>query len=372
MWTDLSLSERISRNSSARYAVALAAILTALLASRALNSLVGDYGPYILLFPAIAFSAWYCGVGPSVLTVVLALVGAKYWFIPPVHSLRIPNTAQSIGILAFLFASGVVVAMGEARRRQNEKLRKAQAELEERVQERTAELNTANQGLRQLTARLLQLQDDERRRFSRELHDSVGQTLAALAMNLSTARSEIERLAKVAGTLMDSEVLVQDMSTEVRTISHLLHPPLLDEAGLSSALRWYTQGFAERSKIQVDLELPDDIGRFSREVETTIFRLVQECLTNIHRHSESPTAKIRIVRSGSVVRVKVEDKGKGISRERRDEIASTGTPGVGISGMRERLRQLGGSLEINCEGKGKGTVIVARLPIANTSSTAAA
>jgi signal transduction histidine kinase len=160
------------------------------------------------------------------------------------------------------------------------------------------------------------------------------------------------------------------MSKEIRTISHLLHPPLLDEAGLSSALRWYIDGFARRSNIQVDLQLPDDFGRLSRELETAVFRIVQECLTNIHRHSESPVAKIRLVRSAKDVRVEVEDSGKGIPPEKQYVIASVGTPGVGIRGMRERLRQLGGNLEINSNGK--GTVIVARLPLLSTSSTTAA
>src|SRR2546430_10924596 len=145
----------------------------------------------------------------------------------------------------------------------------------------------------------------------------------------------------------DSAALVHEINKEVRTISHLLHPPLLDEAGLASALRWYIEGFAERSKVKVDLELPADFGRLSRELETAIFRTVQECLTNIHRHSESPIAKVRIARSDGHVRVEVEDRGKGIPPEKQSKMASNGTPGVGIRGMRERLRQLGGSLAIN-------------------------
>jgi len=290
--------------------------------------------------------------------------------IPPVHSLRIVNTAQFVGMLAFLLVSSILVAVGEASRRRNETLRRAQGKLEDRVKQRTAELDAANRSLRELSARLLQLQDEERRRIARELHDSVGQMLAGLTMNLSAVQADIERLSKTATALTDSEALVQEMSKEIRTISHLLHPPLLDEAGLSSALRWYIEGFAQRSNIHVDLEFPADFGRLSRELETAVFRIVQECLTNVHRHSESPVAKIRFVRSDKDVRVEVEDRGKGIRPDKQYEIASVGTPGVGIRGMRERLRQLGGSLEINSNGK--GTVIVARLPLATTSSTAAA
>jgi len=369
MAIDSLLSARISKNAPSRYAAALLATVLALLARWALNPFLGDRGLYLTLFPAAVFSALYCGIGPSmasILVVVLALAGGTYWFIPPTHSVRIISTEQFVVALAFLLASSVIVAMAEVHRRNNEALRRAQGELDERVKQRTAELDAANHGLRELSARLLQLQDDERRRFARELHDSVGQMLAALTMNLS---ADIERLTKTASSLANNEALVQEMSKEVRTISHLLHPPLLDEAGLSSALRWYIDGFAERSKIKVDLEFPDDFGRLPRELEITIFRTVQECLTNIHRHSGSRIAKIRITRSGSRVRAEVEDRGKGIPLEKRIGMESAGTPGVGIRGMRERIRQLGGSLEINSDGK--GTVIVARLPIADTSVLAA-
>jgi signal transduction histidine kinase len=148
----------------------------------------------------------------------------------------------------------------------------------------------------------------------------------------------------------------------------LLHPPLLDESGLSSAIRWYIDGFAQRSSIKVDLDLPDDFGRLSPELETAIFRVVQECLTNIHRHSGSSIAKIRLLHVDGQVLVGVEDEGRGISPEKLEEMASGGTPGVGIRGMRERVRQLGGDLEI--VSNGSGTAILARLPAIKNSSTA--
>jgi signal transduction histidine kinase len=267
-------------------------------------------------------------------------------------------------MIAFALGAAAIVAIGDFVRRDSVALHQSQSDLEEKVQQRTAELNDANHNLGELSARLLHLQDEERRRIARELHDSVGQTLAALSMNLAAVGADIEKLAKTASVITDSAALVNDMSTDIRTISYLLHPPLLDEAGLSSALTWYVRGFAERSKIDIDLQIPEGFGRLSRDLETAIFRVVQECLTNIHRHSGSAVARIVIAHSDGHVRVEVEDKGKGISSQKRSEITSspTGTPGVGIRGMRERLRQLGGALDIRSDGEGKGTIVTARLP----------
>ena len=228
------------------------------------------------------------------------------------------------------------------------------------------ERKRAEEGLRTISGRLLQMQDEERRRIARELHDSAGQTLVALDMNLSSIQREAKQpSAQTLKTCSESLELVKALSRELRTISHLLHPPLLDEAGLPSAVRWYVEGFGERSKIAVNLELDADLGRLSSECETAIFRIVQECLTNIHRHSGSPTAGIRIGRTAREVRVEVRDQGKGISVQKQRTSGSL-KRGVGIQGMQERVRQLGGRLEIH-SGK-DGTTVIAILPTENRAS----
>jgi PAS domain S-box-containing protein len=225
----------------------------------------------------------------------------------------------------------------------------------------------AEENLRQLSARLLHLQDEERRRLARELHDSTGQMLAALSMNLSMVAEGIQSGPKSKQAIMESLGIIRELSDEVRTMAHLLHPPLLDEVGLASALRLYTDRFSERSRIKVTFAIADDFGRLPREMETAIFRIVQECLTNIHRHSRSSVARISIDRSDGAVRVEVADEGEGIPPEKRIAMESGGGAGVGISGMRERIRQLGGTLQIGCQSIGSGTAIVARLPVNNDS-----
>ena len=257
----------------------------------------------------------------------------------------------------------------DEQRRLFQSLSEARDHLEKRVQERTEELNTANQSLRQLSIRLLRLRDEEQRRLARELHDSVGQLLAAISMNIDIMSAETHKLSSdAAKCVTDNAGLVQEVSREIRTISHLLHPPLLDEAGLASALRWYTDGFSERSKIKVDLDIPANFGRLPNDMEIAIFRIIQECLTNIHRHSESAEATIRISRDDDRLLVQVQDKGKGIPVEKQRELSASGRGGVGFGGMRERLHQLGGSLEIQSDGR--GTVVSAVLPIESLAESA--
>ena len=255
-------------------------------------------------------------------------------------------------------------------RESEERLRALAGELDLKVRARTLELEQRNaevlrqsEQLRELSGKLMQTQDEERRRIARELHDGVGQLLAAISMNFSKIDRADGNLAReVTLTLEQNVALVESAAQEIRTISYLLHPPLLDEVGLESALRWYVDGFAERSNIKVDMQLAAGFSEgMSRDLALSLFRIVQECLTNIHRHSGSATAFVGITRSSDEIKLEVQDEGKGIPRKMQSKISSGQRCGVGLSGMRERIRQLGGRLEI--ASNSRGTRITAVLPI---------
>ena len=610
------LSRQHPSNSAKSYALAIATAAVVLGVRELLDPFLGDHIPYVPLLAGVVFSGWYFGSGPAIVTCLLTLLGAKYWFIQPRHSLTILNTAEAVGLLVYFAFSAVLIGIAESSRRvatnlqtsvrelqearqlfqifmdnspaaaymkdeqgkyvyynrtvekrfnfgnatlgktdadlfpeevaaqyrendvavlssgkplkfieiskdgpvqrswlsikfplfdgegkrfvggtslditdrvsAEEELQRIHQELEERVKERTAqlereatqvveqarlldlandaifalhdykitywnsgaerlygwsrqeaigrtpgellhskypkplsqitallscdghwegellqtksdgtciavasrwsvwrdpegapqgwlEINTdiserkkAEQELRELSVRLLQAQDEERRRLARELHDSSGQTLVALKLNLNTICNGATVLTpKAALAISQSTALIDCLSKELRTMSYLLHPPLLDEVGLASALHCYIEGLAERSSIKATLEISSDIGRLARDLEIVIFRIVQESLTNVHRHSGSPIARIRIVRSPDEVQVVVEDEGKGISPTIQARFESGGMRGVGLMGMRERVRQLGGQLEISSHAQ--GTAVIARLPLSSLS-----
>ena len=245
-------------------------------------------------------------------------------------------------------------------RESEERYRTLAEALDTQVQFRTQELERRNAELRGLSGRLMESQDLERRHIARELHDSAGQTLAALGMSLAEMTKHANGNPGFAKSIENADELVRHLTQEIRTTSYLLHPPMLDEAGISSALSWYVQGLGERSGLKIDLRIPDSFGRLPSEMELLIFRVVQESLTNIHRHSGSKTALIEIERAGESIRVTVEDQGAGMSPERLAEIQSHGT-GVGIRGMRERVRQFRGDLTI--ESNSSGTRVCATLPL---------
>lgn len=218
------------------------------------------------------------------------------------------------------------------------------------------ERKKAERRLRQLSWRLLRTQDEERRRLARELHDSTAQTVAALAMNLSLLTPSGGPMGEEqrAALLADSQKLAGDTVRELRTQSYLLHPPLLDERGLNAALRWFVQGFAERSGIAVEIEIDAHFPRLHEQLEMTIFRVIQESLSNVRRHAKSATAAVRVALADGWVTLEIRDRGCGMPREDGDGM------GVGIAGMRERLWQLGGSLTL--APNDPGTAVIARLP----------
>ena len=473
-----------------RYVLGILAGVGSLLLRDFLSPFFGQRNPYHTAWLAVVFSAWYCGLGPSIVTVVIGATGIWYWFLPPIHQFSGKAIPEISGLLGFLVFSAVIIALGESTRRSIAKrehaerdLRRAQEELEQRVRERTADLQkrtveviekatlldlandaifiktktkaagdaisywnkgaerlygwTASEALgrnpaellrtsypiplerieqhevwegelahstrdgrriivasrwtmlrdesgapvgwmeintditdrkraenaaRSLSGRILSLQDDERRRIARGLHDSLGQYLAALKMQLGLMSMSNRDHAALISEAAD---IVDRCITETRTVSHLLHPPLLDEAGFGSAARWYVDGFAERSGVAVDLSLPPDLGRLHSDVEITLFRALQEALTNVHRHSASAKADIRLAVEQSHIRLQVQDYGNGMPPETLRQLhQGAGKTGVGVAGMRERVRELGGYMTIQSD-RG-GTLLTVVLPLAHS------
>jgi PAS domain S-box-containing protein len=256
------------------------------------------------------------------------------------------------------------------RRNYERELLRGRNELEQQVSSRTVELahevserKQAEDSLRELTARLLQLRDDEQRRLARALHDSVGQLLAGMAMNLSSIAREKEKLTTQSQERLAENVeMVDQILAEIRTISHLLHPPLLDEVGLGSALSWYIEGINKRSAMMITLDISPDFGRLSPELETALFRIAQECLTNVHRHGRCERAALRLSRSPEFVSLVIADEGAGIDAPKVAAIKSGRSSGVGLRGMRERVRQLQGNFDITSSER--GTIIQIQLPVA--------
>lgn len=216
----------------------------------------------------------------------------------------------------------------------------------------------------ELSGRLLELQDEERRRIARELHDGVGQLLTAVTMNNSAVVEEKDKLSPAAARCVEENAsLIQQALADIRKVSHLLHPPLLEEAGLNWCLEEYINAFAERSKIAARLEMPAEFGRLPQSHELCLFRIAQECLTNVHRHSGSAMALVRLSRTPVEVKLEVIDEGHGMGPKTRSTILSGTSPGLGLRGMRERLKLLGGRLDVLSNSH--GTVVSATLPLEN-------
>jgi signal transduction histidine kinase len=260
-------------------------------------------------------------------------------------------------------------------KRAEAELRKAHDELERKVKERTQELaqsvmtlesemqvrKKTEQQLRELSARLLRLQDEDRRRIARDLHDSTGQTLSALKMTLSSLEAAVGDIPKAKALFKDSNQLADQALQEIRTLSHLLHPPLLDEVGFSSAAQWYVDGFGKRSGIRASLEL-SKIPALTKDAELVLFRVLQESLTNVLRHSGSKTVDIRLSCDAENAALSIRDSGRGIPSEKLDTFRETGAgAGVGLGGMKQGVRELGGRLSV--ESGDSGTCVTATLPL---------
>jgi signal transduction histidine kinase len=215
-------------------------------------------------------------------------------------------------------------------------------------------------GREPVSLRLLHAQDEERRTVAREVHDGIGQYIGALNLGLATLRGSIEEINPESEQILDQcQSLIGDAAREIRTVSYLLHPPMIEQLGLTSALQWLVRGYTERSGIRMSLEMPPDFGRLKPDVELALFRLVQEALSNIHRHSGSRTAVVRLVRSPKEVVLELKDAGRGM---RLSFLESTGRIGVGIPGMRERVKELNGRFAIDSSPE-MGVTIRASVPV---------
>jgi signal transduction histidine kinase len=257
-------------------------------------------------------------------------------------------------------ASGRIVGASKVARDVTDKkvaertLQQAHDRLESKVEERTA-------SVRQLSLRVLTIQDEEHRAIARELHDSLGQDLAAMKMDVQRARKMVSD-GQASESLSELSESLEKCMRETRTISHLLHPPLIDELGFVAAAKWYAEGFSERSGIKVNLQMSNSAHRMPRAVELPLFRILQATLSNVHRHAESPSVDIRFEITALEVKLEVKDCGKGIDPEllKRFQVSGVGV-GIGLAGMRERLRELGGRLEV--ESDAAATLIRAVIPI---------
>jgi len=494
--SDKSTRRSILPTAFSRYALAVLAAFSGLVLRVWLNPFFGDRNRFHTAWAAVAFCAWYCGLGPSILAVLISAFGIWFWFDAADRAQESLYRVEMWGTLGFLFFAAVIIAFGEAARRSRarmalteQSLRDSESQLRglnrkmmQEIDQRTAELkwksaqNVAQAGLldlandaifvrdamerisywnqgaerlygwtkeevigrsahellqtvfpvplseiaqadrwegellqvrrdgssvtvagrwtalqnddgvfagwleistditsrrqleeaaRRLTGRILSLQDDERRRIARELHDSLGQYLASIKVNLDLLSNAV---SDPQCRMLLSECLgaTEQCLTETRTISHLLHPPLLDEVGFASAARWYVEGFAQRSSFEVRLDFPPHLRRLGPTIETTLFRVLQEALTNVHRHSGASSVHVSVRASNTEVWLQITDNGKGIPQEKLRRLQSTAASGVGLAGMRERARDLGGSLDVLPASP--GTTIVLAIPIDNRAS----
>jgi len=323
--------------------------------------------PFSWMF--LAFGTFIIACGFTHLMEVVVLWKPLYWFSADVKIVTaVASVITAIALPPLIPKVHELIAAAKSSKQHETKLEIANDELfhaNQNLQEEVGKRTHAEHELRALSGRLLRLQDDERRRLARELHDSTGQLLAGIQLNLSLATKQLAGTdGSVHRWLAESLQLTNQAIGDVRTMSYLLHPPMLDEAGLGYALRWYVDGFVERAGIEVTLALPPILDRLSPETEVAVFRMVQECLTNIHRHAESSKAEISLTVSSDTLALSIRDYGKGMPHTILDaEGQGKSIFGVGLRGMVERIRQLGGSLVIAAANP--GTLVESELPLMN-------
>ena len=343
-----------------RYGIALACAALAILLRDLLEPLLGHVSFYVTVYMAVTFSALVGGVGPAIATALLGTAGVVYWFVDPRKSFTISDVPEIHQLLGCIIVCAVLVALGETSRQKRLQITISRDLLENRVQERTTALSealkqreTAEEQLRALTIQLMAIQDDERRRIARDLHDSAGQTLSAMKMTLAGLQQGGSDVNKRERLMDDLNALTDEALKEIRTTSYLLHPPLLDECGLGSAARWFVDGFTKRSGIQIECDIPEEMERLPENVELALFRILQEALTNVHRHSGATRAGVSLRSDASGLTLQVHDNGKGVSEEKLSRLRETNnSTGVGLAGMRERVRELGGKMEIESGAAG--------------------
>jgi PAS domain S-box-containing protein len=285
--------------------------------------------------------------------------GSKFWANVIITAIR----DESGRLLGF----GKVTRDLTEKKRAHEELECAHRNLQTEVMERRSadkKLHKSEESLRRLSQHLLRTQDEERKRIGRDLHDSLGQCLAILKINLDSLQLALPAAeSKAISQIEQCLELTDEAIREVRTIAYVLYPPMLEELGLNSAISWYLDGFASRSEIKITFDAAPELQRLERPVELALFRVLQESLTNVHRHSESPTAHIRLFEGNGSAVLEVEDEGKGFPAAMldldRDELASSF--GVGLRGMNERLRDLGGTIELK-PAKKQGAIVRAVVP----------
>jgi signal transduction histidine kinase len=378
-------TEAIPRTASSitRYALALLIIVAALILRELLNPLLGDLGPFLSVFAAVTFASVFLGAGPATLAALLGLLGSTHFFLARDHFnlASRPDIAYAVG---YLVVAATIIVLAERGRRALAEVQAARHTLESKVEERTGELQTAltqlreemnvraqaEEARRKISARITKIQDEERRHIARELHDSIGQTLAALKMTVTPLSSIAPAGTATSKRVHEVDDLIDEAIRQTRTVSHLLHPPLLEELGFASAASWYVTEFSRRSGIEVNLDLPNDPPRFADSTELTLYRVVQESLTNILRHSESRKAEVRLEVARGEISLSVKDYGKGMTKGQIDRIMKTaGGGGVGLRGMQERIADLGGTVEL--QSTGTGTTVKAILPLTKSNRNGA-